>query len=438
MQKNDPYLTQKKAAIAEYLSGRAVSHQPTPEFRVLFVLFRSVTVGKQTFTVKPGDISDRIFYEAVENFKCAVEHFAKGRVQIVPTVRAVTQNVVSTLTTYLQHADIAPILAELAPAGMYDSVIAVSGGSWAFGGATLARLFDSHSENNWRMYGYAGCAISERTDAPCVGKGYDKRVPYLVTTNIFIHEWMHQLEGYRAFLRTPFTADIIYPYTHAYFEDFQKPPAEPWQSRSSYSWDEGYFDDTAKYPHAVERRLTSFYRAVLACEVTFLPFDRHPVGMYPAFWVLTPHTLLQPAQSAAVPVHPKPGSVLLITDGRYQLIDAATGLYVSGKGSGLGLSAAGTAWSFISAGNGYYRIVTRTDGMARLFDVLNAHDGESNAVQLFVETGYPAAQCWRIVAAENGRIKLCPMLSRDKGLTVTADSAAISVSCGTFLLKRLR
>ena len=280
-----------QTAESEYTSGQVVKRSIPADYRVLFVLFRSVTVSGVTYTVDAGSTKEKIFYEAVDNFKHSVENFANGNVHIIPTIKEVTQNVVSTITTYLQHSDIASILLDLAPAGMYDAVITASGPNWGWGGGTLARMLQNSSNNNYSFYGYSGCAINMVDDPNAVGHGYDVNYPYLVTTNTFIHEWMHQLENFRNLLKSN-GQYIVYPFTHAYYQDYQTNPTAAWMYKDNYKWNKTYFDNVTKYPHVVERTLTSFYRAVLACEVEFIPDSNHKVGMYPAFWWLTPNKIV--------------------------------------------------------------------------------------------------------------------------------------------------
>lgn len=280
-----------QTAESEYTTGVVTNRSIPADYRVLFVLFRSVTVSGTTHTVDVGSTKEKIFYEAVDNFKHSVENFSNGNVQIIPTIKIVTDNVVSSITTYLQHSDIASILLDLAPAGMYDAVITASGPNWGYGGATLARMFNNNANSNYCFYGYSGCSINTANDTNAVGQGYDVNYPYLVTTNIFIHEWMHQLEYFRYVLKSN-SQNIIYPYTHAYYADYQDNPTADWMYKDNYKWDETYFSDETEYPHVVERRLTSFYRAVLSCEVEYIPDSNHRVGMYPAFWWLTPHKIV--------------------------------------------------------------------------------------------------------------------------------------------------
>ena len=152
-------------------------------------------------------------------------------------------------------------------------------------------MLSNNIVNNYSFYGYSGCSINTVNDTNSVGKGYDKNNPYLITTNIFIHEWMHQLENLRNILKSN-GENIIYPFTHAYYDNYQKNPTEDWMYKDKYKWDENYFNDETKYPHVVERKLTSFYRAVLACDVEYTPINNKKIGMYPSFWKIIPTVIV--------------------------------------------------------------------------------------------------------------------------------------------------
>ena len=280
-----------KNAESQFMSGKVINKSIPSDYRILFILFRNITISGETYTIESGSIKEKIFYEAVNNFKYSVENFTNKNIQIIPTIKIITQNIVCTFPDYLFQADIISILTDLAPAGLYDAVISVSGPEWSSPGVTICMMFDNEINNNYSFYGYSGCSVSIETDENNIGKGYDVNNPYLVTTNIFIHEWMHQLEGFRDVFKYN-GKKIIYPYTHAYYEDYQENPIEEWMLKKNYKWDETYFNDKEKYPHVVERRLTSFYRAVLACDVEYIPNNNHKVGIYPEFWELTPNKIV--------------------------------------------------------------------------------------------------------------------------------------------------
>ena len=280
-----------KNAESQFMSGKVINKSIPSDYRILFILFRNITITGETYTIEVGSIKEKIFYEAVNNFKYSVENFTNKNIQIIPTIKIINQNIVCTFPDYLYQADIISILTDLAPAGLYDAVISVSGPKWSNPGVTSCIMFNNDINNNYSFYGYSGCSISIETDENNIGKGYDVNCPYLVTTNIFIHEWLHQLEGFRDVLKYN-GKKIIYPYTHAYYENYQENPTEEWMFKKNYKWDETYFNNKEKYPHVVERRLTSFYRAVLACDIEYIPNNNHKVGIYPEFWELTPNKIV--------------------------------------------------------------------------------------------------------------------------------------------------
>ena len=280
-----------KNAESQFMSGKVINKSIPSDYRILFILFRNITISEQTYTIEVGSIKEKIFYEAVNNFKYSVENFTNKNIQIIPTIKIINQNIVCTFPDYLYQADIISILTDLAPAGLYDAVISVSGPKWSNPGVTSCIMFNNDINNIYSFYGYSGCSISIETDENNIGKGYDVNCPYLVTTNIFIHEWLHQLEGFRDVLKYN-GKKIIYPYTHAYYENYQENPKEEWMFKKNYKWDETYFNNKEKYPHVVERRLTSFYRAVLACDIEYIPNNNHKVGIYPEFWELTPNKIV--------------------------------------------------------------------------------------------------------------------------------------------------
>lgn len=279
-------------ARAEYTNGKAEKNSVPADYRVLFVLFRSVTISDRVYTIDKDSVKEKIFYEAVSNFKYSAENFADGNVNIIPVIKEVISNVVSKSDTYLKHEDISDILAEISPVGVYDAVFSVSAPDWVWGGGTLAQMFSSSINNNHSFYGYSGCSINMTKDPENVGKGFDRKYPYLITTNIFIHEWLHQLESYRNVLKDLYGESIIYPFVHAYYCNYQNDPSEDWMNMKSYKWNEDYFSDEKTYPHVAERRITSFYRAVLACDIEYIPRNNHKVGMYPSFWQITPHKIV--------------------------------------------------------------------------------------------------------------------------------------------------
>ena len=278
-------------AESAYIKSEIRNKSIPSDFKILFLMFRNVTISGKTYSIEKGSIKEKIFYEAVNNFKHSVETFTNKNVNIIPVIKEINENIFSNYTNYLNPADIIKILNDTVQVGIYDSVIAASGPKWDALGITSITIFTNNISNNFSFYGYSSCSIYTEKDADSIGKNYDLNYPYLVTTNIFIHEWMHQLEEYRNIIK-PNGQNIIYPYTHAYYEDYIINSKEEWKKKNNYKWNETYFNDTQKYPNVVERRLTSFYRAVLSCEVEYIPNNNHKVGMYPEFWEITPNKII--------------------------------------------------------------------------------------------------------------------------------------------------
>lgn len=274
-----------------YTKGEIINKSIPADYKILFILFRNVTVSGTTYTIDKGSVKEKIFYEAVNNFKHSVETFTNKNVNIIPDIKEIYENIYSNYTNYLNTADIIKFLNEIAYAGKYDSIITASGPKWDALGITSIRIFNNTISNNFSFHGYSGCSIYIEKDKNSIEKNYDVNYPYLVTTNIFIHEWMHQLEEYRNIIK-PNGQNIIYPFTHAYYEDYQLNSKIEWMNKNNYRWNETYFNDIKKYPNVVERRLTSFYRAVLSCEVEYIPNNNHKVEMYPEFWEITPNKIV--------------------------------------------------------------------------------------------------------------------------------------------------
>ena len=296
---NISYIISKKAQLknflkkaeSAYIKGEIINKSIPSDFKILFILFRNITVSGIIYTIEKGSVKEKIFYEAVNNFKHSVETFSNKNVNIIPEIKEINENIYSNYTSYLSESDISKILNDIVYAGTYDSIITASGPKWDALGMTSVSIFNDAISNNFSFYGYSGCSIYSEKDANSVGKNYDMNYPYLITTNIFIHEWLHQLEEYRNIIK-PNGQNIIYPYTHAYYENYQINPNKEWMNKNNYKWDETYFNDINKYPNVVERRLTSFYRAVLSCEVEYIPNNNHKVGMYPEFWEITPNKIV--------------------------------------------------------------------------------------------------------------------------------------------------
>ena len=181
-----------KSAESAYISGKIKNKSIPADYKILFILFRSITVSNKEYTIDKNSIKEKIFCEAVNNFKYSVENFSNKNVHIIPKIKEINQNINSTFPTYLQYGDILSIIKDIATAGLYDAIILVSGVDFFILGVTPSRMFNNDIFSNYSFYGYSSCRIYLEKDENSMGKGYDKNYPYLVTTNIlFMNDFIN-------------------------------------------------------------------------------------------------------------------------------------------------------------------------------------------------------------------------------------------------------
>jgi hypothetical protein len=264
------------AAVTQYQDQGTTPNNIAPDYHVLFILVKKIKIEGATYSTT--STMEAIFKEAVVNFKHSVEKFAKYNVHIVPTIKEISATVsIEGTRHYLIYEDIynsddSCYLRDYTSVGLYDAVIVASAPCNMGGAVTTLGMFQFENI----LHGFTHAEICTG-DSSLINHGYDNSYPHLTTTNYFIHEWLHQLEGYRS------TVVSDFPDTHGYTDP----------SAYGYTWEDDYFDDTSVYPHVVEPYLTSFYRAVLAAEVTHATQSgSRAIGMFPLLWKITPRKLL--------------------------------------------------------------------------------------------------------------------------------------------------
>ena len=270
----------RNEAQTQYNNKNRTANLVPPDYHILFILVNKLNIRGNLYEVNATE--RRIFYEAVDNFVGSVETFTNNNVHIIANTKEIDAEVSITRAegSCLFYGEIEEYLKKYHTLGLYDAVIFASKECGMGGAVTSITMF----EWDQILHGHTHIEIPS-TDYNRVGHSYPMEYPHLYTTNYFIHEWMHQLEGgYRSKL------NIIYPFTHAYNSDMDN-PTQPWQFRDNYSWNTTYFDDTTRYPYIVEPSYSSYYRAVLACDVKYIPDNNRYVGMYPLFWKLVPRKL---------------------------------------------------------------------------------------------------------------------------------------------------
>lgn len=273
----------KSDLLQQYLLQDKTANEEKPDYHILMLLVKQLSINGVSYTVSEDD--EKIFYAASENFRRSVQCFSCNNVNIILHIKEISENVniYGGSRNYLIFEDLSSYLDKFFSEVPFDAVIAASAQCGYVGAVTTLSMFQ------WKTpcYGFTHSVIVS-DDKRLLGITQPPSYPYLVTTNFFIHEWLHQLEGYRKELY-----GIIYPFTHVYTSDYHD-ACEDWQFRDNYSWDKEYFSDREKYPYIAEPYITSFYRAVLSCEVIYKTPDMSEgryVGMYPLFWKLTPRII---------------------------------------------------------------------------------------------------------------------------------------------------
>lgn len=300
----------KTAALNEYKSGSYSNSSIPADYRVLFVECKSIKTSKKTYNTT--SVEDTIFNEAVKNFEDSVESFSNYNVNIIADKKYISETINCT-GSYVTYENVKSYLADFAPYGYYDAVLVCAAVSEFTLGVTSKAQFSGDTG-----YGYTYVTICTSNDQNSINKGTKTSYPYLTTTNVAIHEWLHTLESYR-------DLGISYPNTHGYLDDYTEASAASYSTLSDDNDDNCYYcdyedifghssEDIITYsedsitPYAssnysnnyyrwpiyqttgIEVKLTNFYKAVLRGEVYDIS-DTRNVGMFPKLWNLNPRKM---------------------------------------------------------------------------------------------------------------------------------------------------
>lgn len=255
----------KEAARLQYSLQNNAKNDVPKDYHIIFFLIKNIhSAGEsQTATVENWEI--QAFYEAVQNFKMSVEKFSNNNVNIVVTTREIEETIQVGSNHVIYYDSIKGILKKNCTFGLYDAAIFATTENGLDAGITSVGMFQFEHI----MHGISHVVISYQ-DEGRLGHSYD--YPYLTTTCIMIHEWLHQLHALKVSLGNASSGDIDFPPVH---------------STNQYSWNQNYFANTQTYPNMVERDNNSYYRAILAADVTRVSNGKK-VGMYPFFWDFVP------------------------------------------------------------------------------------------------------------------------------------------------------
>lgn len=175
----------KSNALQQYADETYTDVSVPADYHVLFVNCRNVTKNGVNYTLSSNSTKEKVFFAAVENFENSVESFAKYNVNIVTEIKDITDTItLSSSDYYITYDIIKEYLADLAPAGHYDSVLVTS----AIPENLTIRGVASYSAfNDVTRYGYAYISLVE-SDTSEINKSHEVSYPYLITTNVAIHE----------------------------------------------------------------------------------------------------------------------------------------------------------------------------------------------------------------------------------------------------------
>ena len=290
----------KASAINQYNSQDYANSNIPGDYKVLFVQCSNVIKDGKTYAIADNSTKDIVFDKAVINYELSVESFAKNNVNIITEKKYITDTI-SVTNDYIAYNDIQTYLDTLAPAGYYDTVLVTCGIPEDDG---MIRGVATHRAFNYQTnYGYAYISLVDE-DNSMISQSYNASYPYLVTTNVAIHEWLHTLESYREW-------GIEYPYTHGYLDSDKTAECSLNNDFNYYNCGTtemiGYTSDdsgtmiqsngsSTDYTwktyttSGIEPNLTNFYRAVLCAEVKDKNAKRY-VGMYAHFWKITPRKI---------------------------------------------------------------------------------------------------------------------------------------------------
>jgi hypothetical protein len=296
----------------------------------------------------------QFFKDVVKNFEEVVELYSDHNVVIETEILIIDRDINLVIPEgslrYVYQSSIQPELDVHAPIGAYDAVLVSAAASLP---GVILGVKTAGYEN---LYGYSWFQLVMPKD-PVYTIPAANEAPWL-STCVAVHEWMHQLEFFGGLL------NIIYPPVHAYFGGPDFPGYTTYQCAPG--WD-----------------FACYYRDCLSGRVPYsLEGNSRQIGMFPLMWRMTPRFFNK--------------EVYIMNEGN--------GMYLTRSGNITSYSATPYAWYLRYNGDNRFLILTDDN---RTLDIVNASNGEGNAVNIFgVNGAYPQAQNWRISKNSDGTYKL--------------------------------
>ena len=327
--------------------------------KILFVACTHTSIGSASHIM--DDRQKQFFKDVVKNFKEVVEFWSKNSVIIETEILFIDRNVVipDVSPTYVTQESIQPELYLHAPVGEYDGILVTAASSMP--GSVHLGVKTAGYEN---LHGYSWFKLLIPTGSAAPPTSYSYVMPKadeapFLSTDVAIHEWLHQLEFLGGLL------NYTFPNVHAYMG----PPE---------------FPEYIKYPSDPVWDFAAYYRDLISGKVPYTSGGMtRNIGMYPLMWNITPRFL----NSSIV-----------------YIMNEANGLYLTYSESITSYSTTPSPWYFRYNGDDRYLILTPNN---RSLDISNAWNSEGNAVGIFgVNGAYPQAQNFRISRNDDGTYKM--------------------------------
>ncbi len=343
---------------------------PAP-FKILLIGYTNVSYGDVTYSMT--EAQKKYLNSIAGNFKDSVEKAADYNVTIMIDVELCDSLLnIPTITSpdeliYIHQEYINDDLQRYGADDQYDSVLTTSAmpDSLAILGIKTAGV-----DNN---FGYSYFVLGNPTDIPNTSE------PTALATLIAIHEWLHQLEGYRELLK------IDFPDIHAYLGANADPEYINYEKYSPDTVGDWWY----------------FYRDVLGGKILYK--NQKYIGMFPLMWCVTPRSL------------DKRLTIRNVASDQYLAVTNESILQVSSPTN------KEAQWRLINY-DGYVRLVpVGLSGWC--LDVNNARASAGNEVKLFTNwdntVEYINAQLWSIIPNDDGTFLICSKL--DKALALSLD-----------------
>ena len=335
---------------------------PPAIHKILFVACTNASLSGYKYTM--DETQKQFFRDVAQNYEEVVAYYSNNNVVIQKDLLFIDREVIipNENPTLVTQETIQPELNIYAPVGEYDGVLVTA----AKGIPNVHMGVKTAGYEN--LYGYAWFSLYIPTGGQTPPTSYTYVVPKadeapFLSTDVAVHEWLHQLEFLGSLL------NYTFPPVHAYIG----PPE---------------FQGYTPYPSHPVWDFADYYRDLMSGNVPYTSGgSSRKIGMFPLMWHITPSFLNSKAT---------------------YIVNEGNGLYLNYSGGVTSFSTTPTPWYLRY--NGKFNtedkfLVLTSDN--RSLDISNAWNTEGNAVGIYgVNLGYPQAQNWRITKNSDGTYKL--------------------------------